>query len=67
MNRSDAASTTTIAYDEVVDLEHSVDPEYRRNGKWMLSDKILARAKDKVKGWNRSLQWQHVESGGSAR
>lgn len=30
-----------ITYDEVLDLEHSVDPAYRRNAKWMFADSTL--------------------------
>jgi HK97 family phage major capsid protein len=35
-------NTTAIAtYDDLVDLEHSVDPAYRQNGKWMFNDTVL--------------------------
>lgn len=41
--------TTTVIYDDFVDLEHSVDPAYRRNAKWMFHDstlKIIKKIKD---------------------
>jgi HK97 family phage major capsid protein len=34
-------SATAITYDELLDLEHSVDPAYRRNGRWMFKDSTL--------------------------
>lgn len=37
-----AASATTIAATELVDLFHSVDPAYRENAEWMFSDGTLA-------------------------
>lgn len=41
--------TTTVTYDDLVDLEHSVDPAYRANASWMLHDdtlKVLRKIKD---------------------
>lgn len=40
---------TTATYDDLVDLEHSVDPIYRANAGWMLHDdslKVLRKIKD---------------------
>ena len=39
--------TTEIIYDDIVDLEHSVDPAYRQAGtvRWMMHDKTLAKMK----------------------
>lgn len=42
--------TVTVTYDDLVDLEHSVDPFYRPSGKWMMHDdtlKALRKLKDK--------------------
>jgi HK97 family phage major capsid protein len=42
-------SATTVSYDDLVDLEHSVDPYYRSAGKWMMHDdtlKALRKLKD---------------------
>ena len=42
--------TLTVIYDDLVDLEHSVDPEYRKLGcKWMMNDasvKVIRKLKD---------------------
>lgn len=41
--------TVTIIYDDLIDLEHSVDPDYRRNAKFMMHDnsvKVLKKLKD---------------------
>ncbi len=38
-----------ILYDDLIDLEHSVDPAYRPNGKWMFHDdflKLVRKVKD---------------------
>ncbi|MFK7695398.1 phage major capsid protein [Paenibacillus sp. HJGM_3] len=37
--------TTSIIYDDLVDLEHSVDKAYRRKASWMLHDTSLAAVK----------------------
>lgn len=44
-----AAGATAITYDELVDLEHSVDPAYRTNAEFMLHDttvSLLRKLKD---------------------
>ena len=43
--------TVTVTYDDLVDLEHSVDPYYRSSGKWMMHDDTL-RALRKLKDKN---------------
>jgi len=35
------ASQQVISYDNLVDVEHSVDPAYRVNGRWMMHDSAL--------------------------
>lgn len=43
------AATAAITYEDLVDLEHSVDPAYRANGKWMFHDdmlKLIRKVKD---------------------
>jgi HK97 family phage major capsid protein len=40
-----AASATAITFAEILDLVHSVDPEYRRNGRFMMHDNVLAYIK----------------------
>jgi HK97 family phage major capsid protein len=52
-------NTTTISYANLVDLEHSVDPDYRYNPKarWMFSDQVLKTLKLMVDSNGRPL-WQ---------
>lgn len=43
------SATPVITYDDLVDLEHSVDPAYRANAKWMFHDnmlKLIRKVKD---------------------
>jgi HK97 family phage major capsid protein len=40
-----AAGQTTISYDNLIDLIHSVDPSYRENGRFLLHDTALAMIK----------------------
>jgi HK97 family phage major capsid protein len=55
--------TATITYDDLVDLEHSVDPFYRPAGKYMMHDdtlRILRKLKD---GQNRPIFVPGYETG----
>lgn len=51
--------TASIAYSDLVNLEHSVDPDYRYNPatRWMFPDLMLKLLKKLVDGNNRPL-WQ---------
>jgi HK97 family phage major capsid protein len=43
------SATPAITYDDLVDVEHSVDPAYRRNASWMMHDdmlKLIRKVKD---------------------
>lgn len=43
------SATPAITYDDLVDLEHSVDPSYRGNAKWSFHDdmlKLIRKVKD---------------------
>lgn len=43
------SAVAAITYDDLVDLEHSVDPSYRANAKWMFHDdmlKLIRKVKD---------------------
>jgi len=43
------SATAVITYDNLIDLEHSVDPAYRQNGKWSFHDdmlKLIRKVKD---------------------
>ncbi len=54
-----AGNTASIAYVNLVDLEHLVDPAYRNNpaSRWMFSDTMLKLLKKLVDTQNRPL-WQ---------
>lgn len=39
------ATLSEITYDELIDIEHSVDPEYRVNARWMFNDLTLRQIK----------------------
>lgn len=54
-----AGNTASIAYNNLVDLEHAVDPAYRENpsSKWMFGDTMLKLLKKLVDGSSRPL-WQ---------
>jgi len=44
-----SAAATALTYDEIVDLEHSIDPAYRKNAEFLLADgalKVLKKLKD---------------------
>lgn len=43
-----SGQTTSVIYDDLVDLEHSVDPDYRLNAQWMFADSTL-KALKKIK------------------
>jgi HK97 family phage major capsid protein len=45
-------SSVTVGYDDLVDLEHSVDPFYRPAGRWMMHDDTL-KALRKLKDGNQ--------------
>ncbi|ACL62068.1 phage major capsid protein [Methylobacterium nodulans] len=58
-----AGQTTSITYDDLVDLEHSVDPAYRLNGRWQFHDQTLKVIKKLKDGQGRPL-WRPGIAGG---
>ncbi|MFJ2568174.1 phage major capsid protein [Streptomyces sp. NPDC087568] len=56
-----AGQVTSVTYDDLVDLQHSVDPAYRMNAKWATADqgiKVVRKLKD-TQGrplWEPSVQ-----------
>lgn len=48
---------TSVTYNNLVDLEHAVDPSYRQQGKYMFHDSTLKALKKLVDSANRPL-WQ---------
>jgi HK97 family phage major capsid protein len=53
----------SIGYSDLVNLEHSVDPSYRRNAKFMLNDNVLASIKKILDKFGRPLWTAGVSSG----
>lgn len=59
--------TTSVIYDDLVDLEHSVDPAYRKLGcKWMMHDTSLKVIKKLKDSQNRPLWMPDVAKGAPA-
>lgn len=55
--------TTSVIYDDLIDLIHSIDPAYRRGSKWMANDssiKVVRKLKDSQ---NRPLWEPSVQAG----
>ena len=50
-----SGQTTTVTYADLVDLEHSIDPAYRVNCKWMFNDGTLKAIKKLLDSQNRPL------------
>lgn len=50
-----AATAGELAFDEVIDLKHSVDPAYRGNGSFMMHDSTLSILKQMKDSQNRPL------------
>lgn len=60
--------TLTVTYKDLIELEHSVDPAYRRNGqgvstRWMFNDSTLRVLKELTDSQNRPL-WKPAISAG---
>jgi HK97 family phage major capsid protein len=53
----------SIGYQDLVNLEHSVDPSYRRNAKFMLSDNALASIKKILDKFGRPLWSSGISAG----
>lgn len=50
-----SGSTASLAYDDLVELEHSVDPAYRKNARFMFADSTLKAIKKLKDGIGRPL------------
>lgn len=61
------ASSTAIAFDEIIDLKHSVDPAYRRKPsvRFMFHDNIFAAVR-KLKDGNSNYIWNSYTNGAAA-
>lgn len=58
-----AASATAITFDDLLELEHSVDPAYRKNARFMFKDSSL-KALKKLKDADGRPIWQTSVAGG---
>ncbi|MDP9010780.1 MAG: phage major capsid protein [Pseudomonadota bacterium] len=50
-NSTTSGETASITYDDLVELEHSVDPAYRKSARFMMSDaalKVIKKLKDGI-------------------
>jgi HK97 family phage major capsid protein len=57
--------TASVTYDDLVDLEHSLDPAYRGNAKFMMHDQTVKVLK-KLKDTTGKPLWRPGVSGGDA-
>ncbi|MFT4098620.1 MAG: phage major capsid protein [Rhodoblastus sp.] len=55
--------TTSLIYDDLIDLEHSVDPAYRPRARFMLHDLTLRNIKKLKDGYGRPLWLPGLASG----
>ena len=60
-----AAAVAAITYDELVDLQHSVDPAYRQGAEWMFHDLTFAALR-KLKDSDGRPIWMPALSSGMA-
>lgn len=49
------AANTAVTYEELLSIEHSVDPSYRQGGAWMFNDTIFRQIKEIADSQNRPL------------
>jgi HK97 family phage major capsid protein len=59
-----AASATAITFDELIDLEHSIDPSYRNSSGFMFNDSTLKILK-KIKDGDGNYIWKRGDVQGS--
>lgn len=52
---SAADGTNSIGYQDLVNLEHSVDPSYRQRARYMMSDNVLGHLKTRLDKFGRPL------------
>lgn len=59
------AANNAITYGEVIDAQHSVDPAYRMNARWVFSDSVFSVLRKIVDGDSRPI-WQPAAVSGMA-
>lgn len=57
------ASATAITWDELVDLEHAVDPAYRLGARWMMHDNVMAYLEKVKNGDGQPMFFGQLYSG----
>jgi len=57
------ASTTAVTASELVTFQHTVDPAYRTNARWMMHDSILAQFRQLKDSQNRFLWMSSLSDG----
>jgi HK97 family phage major capsid protein len=57
------SATPIITYDDLVDLEHSVDPAYRLAPKWMMNDQMVKLVRKLKDSQNRPLWLPSYDAG----
>ena len=57
------SQVTAVTYASLVDLQHSVDPLYRRNARWMMNDLTVRQLRKVVDGSSRPIFVPGYESG----
>lgn len=55
--------TTSVTYDDLVDLQHSIDPAYRDGAQWAMSDAALKVVRKLKDGQSRPLWEPSVQAG----
>ncbi|MFI5664598.1 phage major capsid protein [Streptomyces sp. NPDC051684] len=57
------SAAAAVTYDDLVDLQHSVDIAYRGNARWAMSDGALKMVRKLVDGQNRPLWEPSLQAG----
>ncbi|WP_405794106.1 phage major capsid protein [Streptomyces sp. NBC_01506] len=58
-----AGQVTSVIYDDLVDLQHSIDPAYRATARWAMSDSALKVVRKLKDGEGRPLWEPSVQAG----
>ena len=56
--------TTSVTWDDLINLEHAVDPSYRKNARFMFNDNTLSYLR-RVKDGDGNYIWQAGTTGGA--
>lgn len=67
VSQATAAGTTAVTFDELLALEHGIDPSYRKGASWMFRDATLRALKLVKDGEGRYLWWPGGPSNGGGQ